>query len=225
MKTETEYRTRTGKRKIFVVDDHPVVRKGLAQLIAHEPDIEVCGGAEGATEAMQQIGSLHPDLVLVDISLKEGHGIDLITQLKASCPQVKTLVWSMFDEKLFAERALRAGASGYINKQHSIEKAVDAIRLVLDGELYLSPEMTKLFLRRVGGDKAIEEDSVRRLTDRELSVFQMIGKGMTTRQIGRMLGISQKTVESHREKIKSKLDLKNGSELHCRAVQWMLENG
>lgn len=225
MTTDAKLRNPSGKRRIFVVDDHPVVRKGLAQLIAQEADIEVCGGAEGETEALQQIKTLLPDLVVVDISLKEGHGIDLIVQLKATLPNVKTLVWSMFDEKLFAERALRAGAMGYINKQHSIEKAIDAIRQVLNGELYVSPEMTGLLLRRVGEGEGLDEDPLRRLTNRELEVFELIGKGITTRQIGRMLGISQKTAETHREKIKTKLGLKNSSELARRAVQWVLENG
>jgi len=221
----TNVRPRIDKRKILVVDDHPIVRKGLAQLIAHESDIEVCGGAENVAEALEQVSALHPDLVVVDISLKDSHGIELIAQVKASHPEVKTLVWSMFDEKVFAERALRAGAMGYINKQQSIEKVVDAIRQVLSGEMYLSPQMTNLFLRRVGGCEPLEEDPIRHLTDRELEVFEMIGKGLTTQQIARKLDISPKTVESHREKIKTKLELKNAAQLAQRAVQWVLENG
>jgi DNA-binding NarL/FixJ family response regulator len=213
------------KRKILIVDDHPIVRRGLAELIAPEPDLEVCGGAEDVAEALEQVRTLHPDLVVVDISLKDSHGIDLIARLKASHPEVKMLVWSMFDEKVFAERALRAGAMGYITKRQSIEKVVDVIRQVLRGEMYLSPEMTKLFLQRAGRSKLPEEDPIRRLTQREMEVFQMIGNGMTTQQIAHKLGLSPKTIESHREKIKTKLDLNNAAQLSRRAVQWVLENG
>jgi DNA-binding NarL/FixJ family response regulator len=221
----TNVRPRIDKHKILIVDDHPIVRKGLTQLVSHEPDMEVCGEAEDVAEALEQVGALCPDLVVVDISLKTGHGIDLIGRIKASHPEIKTLVWSMFDEKVFAERALRAGAMGYINKQQSIEKVVDAIRQVLAGEVYLSSRMTNRFLRRVGGREPLQEDPIHRLTDREMEIFQMIGKGTTTKQIARRLDISPKTVESHREKIKIKLDIKNAPELAQRAVQWVLENG
>jgi DNA-binding NarL/FixJ family response regulator len=213
------------KRKILIVDDHPIVRMGLAELIAPETDLELCGEAEDVAGALQQVRALHPDLVVVDISLKDSHGMELIEQIKASHPEVKMLVWSMFDEKVFAERALRAGAMGYINKRQAIQKVVEAIRQVLNGEMYLSPQMTNLFLRRVGGREPLDEDPIRRLTDRELEIFEMIGRGMTTRQIAGKLEISPNTVESHREKIKTKLDIKNAAELAQRAVQWVLENG
>ena len=183
MTLASKVRPRIDKRKVLIVDDHPIVRKGLMQLIAHEPDIEVCGEAEDVAEALEQVSSLRPDLAVIDISLKDSHGIELIGQVKASYPEVKMLVWSMFDEKVFAERALRAGAMGYINKQKSIEKVVDAIRQVLAGEMYLSPRMTNLFLRRLGGGDPLEKDPIRRLTNRELQIFEMIGKGMTTQRI------------------------------------------
>lgn len=225
MNPPTKVRHKIDKYKILIVDDHPIVRRGLLQLVSHEPDFEVCGEAEDVAEALEQVGALHPDLVVVDVSLKAGNGIDLIGRIKASYPDVKTLVWSMFDEKVFAERALRAGAMGYINKQQSIENVVGAIRQVLRGEMYLSSPMINLFLRRVGGREPLEEDPIRRLTDREMEIFQMIGKGMTTKRIARKLDISPKTVESHREKIKIKLDIKDAPELVQRAVQWVLENG
>jgi DNA-binding NarL/FixJ family response regulator len=213
------------KRKILIVDDHPIVRMGLAELIGPQMDLELCGEAEEVAEALQQVRALQPDLVVIDMSLKDSHGIELIEQIKASHPEVKMLVWSMFDEQIFAERALRAGAMGYINKRQAIEKVVEAIRQVLNGDMYLSPQMTNLFLRRVGGRKPLEEDPIGRLTDRELEIFEMVGRGMTTRQIAGKLGISPNTVESHREKIKTKLDLKNAAQLAQRAVQWVLENG
>jgi DNA-binding NarL/FixJ family response regulator len=225
MTPSSEVRPRIDKRKVLIVDDHPIVRKGLMQLIAHEPDIEVCGEAENVADGLELVRTLRPDLVVVDMSLKESHGIELIGQVRASYPEVKMLVWSMFDETVFAERALRAGAMGYINKQQSIENMVDAIRQVLDGEVYLSSQMTNRFLRRVGGRESLEEDPIRRLTDRELQIFEMIGQGMTTQRIARKLDISPKTVASHREKIKTKLDLNSAAELAQRAVQWVLENG
>ena len=212
------------QRRILIVDDHPIVRKGLAQLLAHEPDMEVCNGAESVNEALELVRACQPDLVVVDISLRDSHGIDLIVEIKAAYPRVKMLVWSMFDEKVFAERALRAGASGYINKQESVERVVDAIRQVLAGEMYLSPRMTNLFLRRVGAGQALEEDPIGQLSNREIEVFEMIGKGLTTRLIARKLKLSPKTIESHREKIKAKLGLKNAAELARRAIQWVLEN-
>ncbi len=215
---------RARKYRILVVDDHPIVRRGLAQFLEGTPDMEICGGAESLAEAMQEIEKTCPDLILVDISLKDSHGIELIAAVKERFRHVKMLVWSMFDEKLFAERALRAGGSGFINKQEPIEKVLVAIRQVLRGELYLSPQMTNLLLRRVGKGDHLDEDPVRSLTNRELEVFQMIGKGLTTQQVASGLDISRKTVEAHREKIKVKMNLRNAAELTRYAVQWVLEN-
>jgi DNA-binding NarL/FixJ family response regulator len=212
-------------RKILIVDDHPIVRKGLAELIAPEPDLDICGEAEDVAGALEQVRALRPDLAVIDISLNDSHGLDLIARIKASYPEVKMLVWSMFEENVFAERALRTGAMGYITKRQSIDKVVDVIRQVLRGEMYLSPEMTRLFLQRAGGGEPPEEDPVCRLTDRELEVLRMIGNGMTTQKIAHQLGLSPKTVESHREKIKTKLDLHDAAQLTQRAVQWVLENG
>lgn len=212
-----------GKLRILVVDDHPIVRKGLAQLIAHEPDIEMVGGADNVADALRQVADLHPDLVVVDMSLKDSHGLELLAQIKAQFVDVRTLVWSMFDEKIYAERALRAGAMGYVNKQESNSQLLAAIRQVLAGELYLSSQMTRTLLRRVRGGDLLGEDPVQTLSNRELEVFEMIGNAMTTQQIARKLKLSPKTVEAHREKIKSKLKLSNAAELNRRAVQWVLE--
>jgi DNA-binding NarL/FixJ family response regulator len=212
------------KHRILVVDDHPIVRKGLAQLIAHEPDIEMCGGTDNVADALKQVASLHPDLVIVDMSLKDSHGLELLVQIKTHFEDVRTLVWSMFDEKIYAERALRAGAMGYVNKQESIHQLIAAIRQVLGGEMYLSSQMTRTFLRRVSSGDVLDKDPVQTLSNRELEVFEMIGNAMTTQQIARKLNLSPKTIEAHREKIKSKLNLSNAAELNRRAVQWVLES-
>jgi DNA-binding NarL/FixJ family response regulator len=225
MTMDTHAPAEGNKYRVLIVDDHPIVRRGLAQLVAHEPDIEVCGGADTASYGLRQVEAVRPDLVVVDISLRDSNGIELISQIKARFSEVRTLVWSMFDERVFAERALRAGAMGYISKQEPIEEVVAAIRRVLRGDMYLSQEMTNALLRRVGGGKPLEEDPMRSLTERELEVFQMIGEGMSMQQIARILHLSVKTVETHREKIKAKLNVRTAVELGRRAVQWVLESG
>lgn len=213
------------KHRILIVDDHPIVRQGLARLLESEPDIEVCGGAESVAEAIEQVEALRTALVIVDISLKDSHGIELISQLKARDENAKMLVWSMFDEKLFAERALRAGAMGYVNKQEPVETVIRALRQVLGGEVYLSRQMANYVARRIGKSQTLDQDPIGALSNRELEVFQLIGQGMTTQKIARMLNLSPKTIEAHRERIKAKLCLNNAAELSCRAVQWVLENG
>ncbi len=158
------------------------------------------------------------------MSLKDSHGLELLAQIKTHFADVRTLVWSMFDERIYAERALRAGAMGYVNKQESIHQLIAAIRQVLDGEMYLSSQMTRTFLRRVSSGNLLDTDPVQTLSNRELEVFEMIGNAMTTQQIARKLNLSPKTIEAHREKIKSKLNLSNAAELNRRAVQWVLES-
>ncbi len=211
------------KHKILIVDDHPIVRRGLAELIAFEPDLEVCGEAADMAEALQCVETSCPDAAIIDISLKSGHGLELIEQIKAGNKGVKMLVSSMHDELLFAERSLRAGALGYIPKQESTDQLLDAIRQVLRGEIYLTPRMANRLMHNLVG-KSLEGDPIKRLSNRELEVFEMIGQGLTTQQIARKLKLSAKTIETHREKIKVKLDLKNSAELSRRAVQWVLEN-
>jgi DNA-binding NarL/FixJ family response regulator len=213
------------KYKVLIVDDHPIVRRGLADLIAGRADLEVCGEADGVAEGLRQVEAAQPDLVLVDLTLRGGHGLELIEAIAARHPQVKALVSSMHDESLFAERALRAGASGYISKQEPPERLIEALRQVLRGEIYLSPRMASRLLHRVTSGEPLDKTPVESLSDRELEVFQMIGQGQTTKQIAQTLNLSHKTVEAHREKIKAKLNLKNSSELSRHATLWVLESG
>lgn len=212
-----------GKSRVLVVDDHPIVQLGLADLIAHEPDLEVCATAADVSEAIQQVETVRPNVAVIDISLKGGSGIELIELLRNRHPELKMLVSSMHDESLFAERALRAGAMGFINKQEAPEEVIAAIRQVLSGQVYLSARMANRLLHCVVGGKSLHHNPIEDLSNRELEVFELIGQGMTTKQIARKLHLSPKTIETHREKIKRKLDLKNSAELSCRAVQWSLE--
>jgi len=211
--------------KVLLVDDHPLVRRGLADLIGREPDLEICGEAADVTEALQEIDRAKPDVVVVDLTLKSGHGIDLIEKIRARDDQIRMLVSSMHDEMLFAERVLRAGAMGYVSKQEPPETLLGAVRQVLRGEVYLSVRMTSRLLHRALGSGLPQESPLQSLSNRELEVFEMIGQGLTTLQIARRLELSRKTIETHREKIKQKLNLKNGAELSRRAVQWVLERG
>ena len=212
-----------GRARVMIVDDHPVVRLGLAEVIGSEPDLEVAGMAGDVAEAIDQVALCRPDLVIVDISLKGGSGIDLIEQIKSRHGDLKMLVSSMYDETLFAERALRAGAMGFINKQERPEEMIAAIRQVLAGQVYLSARMANRLLHCVVVGKVPQQSPIEGLSNRELEVFELIGGGMTTKQIARKLHLSPKTIETHREKIKKKLNLKNSAELSCRAVQWALE--
>lgn len=209
--------------RVFLVDDHPIVRRGMTELMAEEPDLEVCGEAADAPEALQQVLALAPDLVIIDLSLHSGHGIELIERIRSHNESVKMLVASMHDESLFAERALRAGAMGYVNKQECGDKLLEAVRQVLRGEIYLSPYMANRILHAVANGEAVDHDPVKNLSNRELEVFELIGNGLATKQIAGRLHLSPKTVETHREKIKSKLNLANSNELNRRAVQWVLE--
>ena len=210
--------------RILIVDDHPIVRRGLRELITPTPDLEVCGEAADLPEAIEQVRETHPDLVVVDISLKSGSGIELIKQIKAIDPGIKMVVSSVYDESLYAERALRAGAMGYVNKEEALDKIVEAIRQVLTGRVYLSGDMTSHMLHRsLGGEKA-ERSSIENLSGRELEIFEMIGRGLTTSQIAGKLHRSVKTVEAHREGLKVKLNVSNSAQLTRAAVQWVLEN-
>jgi DNA-binding NarL/FixJ family response regulator len=211
--------------KILIVDDHPLVREGLAGRIARHPQLSVCGEAADPAEALEQVKLTQPDLVIIDLALKNGHGLNLIKEIKSRFPRVKMLVSSMYDEGLYAERCLRAGALGYIHKQEMSDKVLEAIHQVLSGRVYLSAAMTERLVHlNVGGWKDAGRSPVERLSDRELQVFEMIGKGLTTRQIATKLFVSVKTVETHRENIKSKLNLETSAELSRHAVRWALEN-
>lgn len=193
--------------------------------IGLHPDLHVCGEADCEDDALVLVKEVGPDLVLVDISLKRGHGIELIKRIRSLYPAVKMLVISGFEESLYAERAFRAGAAGYLNKQESNEKLIEAIRTVLSGERFLSPEISRRFIDQALGKTNVAASPVERLTDRELEIFRMIGEGLTTSIIASKLFLSRNTVDTHRENIKRKLALKTAAELSRSAVQWFLENG
>jgi DNA-binding NarL/FixJ family response regulator len=210
--------------KILVVDDHPAVREALAARIAQHTDLRICGEAEDETEALRLVAEKGPDIIITDITLKKGDGIDLIKRIKARNESARILVWSMHSENLYAERALRAGALGYITKEQATQQIIDAIRQVLAGKVYLSPDLREKLLRRSIGDKTLEHSAMDALTDRELQVFRLIGQGVKTLEIAERLHISDKTVETHRDRIKKKLDLKDGTELIRSAVLWVTED-
>jgi len=210
------------KAKILLVDDHPIVRQGLKELIEQEADLFVCGEAQSGSEALQAIAAAKPDLAMVDISLQGTNGLELIKQIKAGHSDVPVLVLSMHDETLYAERALRAGARGYVMKEEATARLIAGIRRVLSGEIYLSERMSaRLLSRFVGGGSQTEGSPIERLSDRELEVFELIGRGIGTRQIAEQLHLSIKTIESHREHIKEKLKLGSSQELMRHAVHWV----
>lgn len=210
------------KARIFLVDDHPLVRERLAQVIDREADLVVCGEAPDAPSALVAIATLAPDLAIVDISLKDSHGLELIKDLQAQRPALPILVLSMHDESLYAERVLRAGALGYITKQEATRQVLNAIRQVLSGRIYLSEQMAARMLRKtIVGRKTQVGHPVESLTDRELEVFQLIGRGYATRKIAEELHLGLKTVESYRARIKEKLALEDGTQLMQQAVQWV----
>lgn len=214
--------SRKSKYRVLLIDDHPILRKGLAELINQEPDLMVCGEAEEAPKAFEAVGSLNPDVAVVDISLKGGNGLELIKNVKARYPDLPLLVLSMHDETLYAERALRAGSLGYIMKEEAIEKVLTAIRHVIAGEIFLSDRMkARLINQLVGGRIKQGGSSIDSLSDRELEVFRLIGEGRGTRQIAEELRLSVRTVEAYREYIKDKLNLKNGTELVQHAFQYV----
>lgn len=209
---------------VLIVDDHAFLRKGLAQIIDDLPDVAVCGEAAGVAETLAFIRRQRPDIVIVDISLADGNGLELTKEIKAHWPEIRVLVSSMHDEALFAERALRAGALGYVSKSDDVDVFIAALRRVRDGHVSLSPRMTdRLLTRVVAGGAPPARSPLETLSDRELEVFEMIGRGLSTKQIAAQLELSRKTVETYREHIKSKLNLRNAAELTQHAVQWVLE--
>jgi DNA-binding NarL/FixJ family response regulator len=213
---------KNGKAAVLLIDDHAILRQGLAELINQEMDMEVCGQAEEAPKAFEAVGTLKPDVAVVDISLKGGNGLELIKSIKASHPQLPILVLSMHDESLYAERALRAGGLGYIMKEEAAESVIVGIRKVLKGEVVLSDKMQgRLLHQLVSGRLKQGSSPIDTLSDRELEVFRMIGEGRSTRQIAEELHLSVRTVEAYREYIKEKLNLKNATELVQHAFQWV----
>jgi len=210
------------KARIFIVDDHPIVRQGLAQLIDQEPDLVVCGEAGDAPTALRQMGTEEPDLAIVDLSLPSCDGIELIKSLRSQCPRVRVLVLSMHDEALYLERALRAGADGFLTKQEAAAEVLAALRQLLRGEMYLSPALAPKLVRLIRDATQGEKAGVDRLSDREFQVFRMIGEGKATKEIADQLCLSVKTIETYRASIKKKLDLPDGQQLVQHAMRWVL---
>jgi len=210
------------KIRVLIVDDHPIVREGLVRRINAEQDMQACGEAESAAEALEAAEKLQPDLIVVDLGLKDSNGLDLIKDLRIRQPKLPVLVLSMQDESFYAERALRAGARGYIMKQEAAENIIVAIRRVLEGQVYVSENLaSRLLETMVTGKHWSEDGSIDLLSDRELEVFDLLGRGLATRQIAERLHVSVKTVETYREHIKDKLHIDNANELVHQAVLWV----
>lgn len=203
------------------MDDHPLVREWLTNLINQQPDLSVCGEADSAPQARQAIASMQPDVAVVDIALKDSSGIELIKDLKQSCPNVAVLVLSMHEETHYAERALRAGAKGYIMKRDTTKKVIAALRQVLEGKLYVSELIAaSMAAQFVAGKTLVTGSPVEQLSDRELEVFELLGQGRGTRQIAEVLRVSVKTVQAYCARIKEKLSLASATELLREAVRW-----
>ena len=210
--------------RILIVDDHPLVRAGLAQLISDCPDLEVCAEAADMADALKQIDACNPDLAIIDLSLAGGSGLDLIEHIKSRGRDILMLVASMHDETLYAERVLAAGARGYINKQEAQESIIQAIRQVLNGKVYLSQHMTDRLLSGMV-DASGDKRDIDSLSNRELQVFELIGQGVTTSQMAEQLNLSVKTIETHQAHIKKKLGLGSAHELNQRAIRWVMDSG
>ena len=216
--------TDTAKLRVLLVDDHPMVRERLAAAIHEQPDLKVCGEAEDRFSALDLIESTKPHLAIVDLTLKQSHGLELIKDIRSRHPALAILVVSMHDELLHAERVIRAGALGYITKQEATDKIMIAIRTVLSGEVYMSEKMaTRIATGAVGSRRGAT--TLARLSDRELRVFEMLGQGHNTRQIADDLHLDMRTIETYRARIKEKLDLKDANELLQYAIRWMQAGG
>ena len=216
----------TDKARLFLVDDHPLVRERLAELICQQSDLAVCGECGEAAECLQQLDRAKPDLVVVDLSLKTSHGIELIKDIKAHNPNLRILVLSMHDESLFAERALRAGALGYVTKDEPTCTVLEAIRRVLSGRMFLTERMaTQLVGALIHGPATLTGSPLGTFSDRELEIFQLIGEGQSTRQIAERLRLDVKTVETYRSRIKEKLQVSSSAELLQQAVAWVQRRG
>ena len=209
--------------KVLIVDDHPVVREGLSARLETQPDLEVCGQTGDVTEALEMVAALDPDIAIIDLSLKTGHGLDLIKRIKSHKPSVRMLVWSMYPDSLYAERALHAGAMGYVNKENATDQIIEAIRRLQEGKVFLSEPMSQRLLSQAAHSSA-QTSPLDGLSDRELETFELLGQGLDTVQIAAKMCVSPKTIETYRARIKEKLQLRKSTELLQRAVQWVMEN-
>ena len=213
------------KRRVLIVDDHPLMRQGLVQLINQQPDLAICGEAEDVPQALRQTSELNPDVVIVDLSLRGSDGIELIRCLRLQYDQLPVMVLSMHDEAIYAERALKAGAWGYIMKQEATNQVLSAVRRVLAGEVHVSQQVSsKIMQGMVGGSGSSQRSPVERFSDRELEVFRRIGRGAATREIAAELHLSVKTIETYYAHIKEKLRLRSQRELIQHAIQWIMQN-
>jgi DNA-binding NarL/FixJ family response regulator len=213
------------KARVLILDDLPIIRERMAELIQAEPDLMVCGEADDAREAMRMIGTTGPRLVVTSLSLKNGHGLDFVKDVHSNHPQLLILVFSLYDELVYAERAIRAGARGFIRKQESTRELLRAIRYVLEGEIYMSERVTVTKVTRFFSRSSIKKmASLEQLSDRELQVLQLVGQGQSTRQIARALSVDVKTIETYRARIKVKLNLVTAPELADYARKWLEES-
>lgn len=212
------------RTQILLVEDHPLVRSGFELLISGQQDMEICGEADGQSQAIRLVREKRPDLAMIDLVLREGSGLDLCKHLASIQPGLRMLVVSAHDEELYADRALRAGAHGFISKGEAADRLIEAIRTVQSGGVWLSERMTERMLARVRQGSAVAQSPIERLSDRELEVFELIGRGRTTHEIAARLHLSPKTIESYRESLKTKLSLRNSTQLTHHAVQWLLES-
>lgn len=208
------------KKSIMIVDDHPVVRRGIAQLINSETDLSVCCEAQGGREALKKLEKMQPDLMIVDLSLKDINGVEMIKEIKRRHASIPVLVLTMHEEAFYAERAIRAGAMGYVMKHEGTEILITAIRYILSGKLFVSTELASKLISKSGSQAASGENIIECLSDRELQVFELIGKGLKTRKIAETLCLSIKTIETYRGNIKSKLGLSSANELMKQAILW-----
>jgi len=221
MNAKAQLDVQAKKYRVLLVDDHPIVRQGLALLIDREADLSVCGEADGAHSAFHAMETLRPDIVLLDISLNGPDGLEVLKEIRMKSGSLPVLILSMHDESIYAERAMRAGANGYIMKQEATEKVLIAIRRILQGDVYLSDRLTTTMLQQyVRGGAHTKSSPLLNLTDRELEVFRLIGEGHGTRQIADELHLSVKTIESYQAHIKEKLALRNARELVQHAIEW-----
>lgn len=213
------------KCKVLLVDDHPIVRQGLIQLINEEPDMVVIGEASNAREATEQAQQLSPDVAVIDISLPDGNGVELIKEFRSRFPRTTCMALSMYDESMYAVRVLRAGGRGYLTKQEVTKKVITAIRQVLRGQVYVSEQMASRLVGQLVGQGPEDRSPIAELSDRELEVLTLIGRGLGTREVAEKLFISVKTVEAHKERLKEKLRLNNSTELLRFAVRFTLDQG
>jgi DNA-binding NarL/FixJ family response regulator len=218
--------SRRGRTRVLIVDDHPMVRERIAEVVNREPNMEVCGEANEAGQTMATIARLEPDLVLLDLNLKGILALDLIRDIKARHPTLPVVIVSMHEETIFAERAIRSGANGYVSKEDPSQTVIHAIRKVLLGETYMSERLASHFAQvYLHGTDKTSPNFLERLSDRELEVMELIGRGLSNRRVAGKLHIDIRTVETHCARIREKLDLHNSTELLMRAIEWVQSRG